>query len=85
MAKYRAFIKANIYPQNEDCNENNAFVIHIPEHISYDTEQKALDSKTRWDYSFGFDNKNVVILIRHVTVVDDGYVEIRNMPEYCYD
>lgn len=85
MAKYRAFIKANIYPQNEDCNENNAFVIHIPEHISYDTEQKALDSKTRWDYSFGFDNKNVVILIRHVTVVDDGYIEIRNMPEYCYD
>lgn len=54
MAKYRAFIKANIYPQNEDCNENNAFVIHIPEHILYDTEQKALDSKTRWDYSFGF-------------------------------
>ena len=46
MAKYRAFIKANIYPQNEDCNENNAFVIHIPEHILYDTEQKALDSKT---------------------------------------
>lgn len=85
MAKYRAFIKANIYPQNEDCNENNAFVIHIPEHISYDTEQKALDSKTRWDYSFGFDNKNVVILIRHVTVIDDGYAEIRNMPEYCYD
>lgn len=85
MAKYRAFIKANIYPQNEDCNENNAFVIHIPEHISYDTEQKALDSKTRWDYSFGFDNKSVVILIRHVTVIDDGYVEIRNMPEYCYD
>lgn len=85
MAKYRAFIKANIYPQNEDCNENNAFVIHIPEHILYDTEQKALDSKTRWDYSFGFDNKSVVILIRHVTVVDDGYIEIRNMPEYCYD
>lgn len=85
MTKYRAFIKANIYPQNEDCNENNAFVIHIPEHILYDTEQKALDSKTRWDYSFGFDNKSVVILIRHVTVVDDGYIEIRNMPEYCYD
>lgn len=85
MTKYRAFIKANIYPQNEDYNENDTFVIHIPEHISYDTKQKALDSKTRWDYSFGFDNKNVVILIRHVTVVDDGYEEIRNMPEYCYD
>lgn len=85
MAKYRAFIKANIYPQNEDCNENNTFVIHIPEHISYDTKQKALDSKTRWDYSFGFDNKDVVILIRHIAVIDDGYGEVRSMPEFCYD
>lgn len=85
MAKYRAFIKANIYPQNEDCNENNAFVIHIPEHISYDTRQKALDSKTRWDYSFGFDNKDVVILIRHITVIDDEYGEVRRMPEFCFD
>lgn len=85
MAKYRAFIKANIHPQNEGYNENDTFVIHIPEHISYDTKQKALDSKTRWDYSFGFDNKDVVILIRHITVVDDGYGEVRSMPEFCYD
>lgn len=85
MAKYRAFIKANIYPQNEDYNEKDTFVIHIPEHISYDTKQKALDSKTRWDYSFGLNNKEVVILIRHITVVDEGYEEVRSMPEFCYD
>lgn len=85
MTKYRAFIKANIYPQEEIYNANESFTIHIPEHIMYDTEQEAVDSKTRWDYSFGLNNKDVVILIRHITVVDGAYGEVRNMPEFCYD
>ncbi len=85
--KYRVFIKANIYPSNKNLNteNNDTFVIYIPEHITYDTKQKALEAKTRWDYSFGVDNNNVVILIRHITVVDDGYCEVRNMPEFCYN
>ena len=66
MTKYRAFIKANIYPQDKTYNTNDIIAIYIPEHIMYDTKQKALDSKTRWDYSFGLDNKDVVILIRHI-------------------
>lgn len=85
MTKYRAFIKAAIHPQREDYNTNDTFVIYIPEHISYNTKQEALVSKTRWDYSFGLNNENVVILIRHITVVDDDYQEVRNMPEFCYD
>lgn len=87
MIKYRAFIKANIYPQDKayNFNLNDTFSIYIPEHITYDTKQKVVDSKTRWDYSFGLNNKDVVILIRHITVVDDTYGEIRSMPEFCYD
>lgn len=83
--KYRAFIKANIYPLDKIYNTNETFTIHIPEHITYDTKQEALDSKTRWDYSFGLNNKDVVILIRHITVVDDAYGEVRSMPEFYYD
>ena len=85
MAKYRAFIAANIYPLNKTYETNESFVIHIPEHILYGTKQEALESCTRWDYSFGFEDKNIVILIRHITVVDDDYGEIRDMPEFCYD
>ena len=85
LTEYRAFIKANIYPQNKDNNTNDTFVIYIPEHIAYNTKQEAIDSETRWDYSFGLDNKDVVILIRHITVIDDGHVEVRRMPEFCYD
>lgn len=85
MAKFRAFIKADIQPQSADYNSDGTFTIHIPEHISYDTKQEALDSRTRWDYSFGLNNGDVVILIRHMTIIDDGYVEIRNMPEFYYD
>ena len=85
MKKYRVFIKANIYPQDKAYNTDESFTIHIPEHIIYDTKQKAAASKTRWDYSFGLNNKDVVILIRHITVVDDTYEEIRSMPEFCYD
>lgn len=85
MTKYRAFIKANICPQVKTYNTNDTFNIYIPEHIVYDTKQKALESKTRWDYSFGLDNMNVVILIRHIAVIDDGYGEVRSMPEFCYD
>lgn len=51
----------------------------------YDTKSEALESKTRWDYSFGLDNMNVVILIRHITVIDKSYGEVRSMPEFCYD
>lgn len=85
--KYRAFIKANIYPQNKKYNTENStpFTIYIPEHITYDTKQDALESETRWDYTFGIDNNNVVILIRHITVVDDGYGVVRDMPEFCYN
>ena len=85
MKKYRVFIKANIYPQYKDYNTNDTFVIYIPEHIMYDTKSEALESKTRWDYSFGLDNMNVVILIRHITVIDKSYGEVRSMPEFCYD
>ena len=85
MKKYRAFIKANIYPRYKDNNTNDTFVIYIPEHIMYDTKSEALESKTRWDYSFGLDNMNVVILIRHITVIDKSYGEVRSMPEFCYD
>ena len=85
MIKYRAFIKANIYPQDKIYNTNESFVINIPEHIMYDTKQEALNSKTRWDYSFGLNDKDVVILIRHITVIDGGYGEVRNMPEFYYD
>jgi len=85
MTKYRAYIKANIYPQNKEYNTNGTFAICIPEHIMYDTKQEAINSKTRWAYSFGLNNKDVVILIRHITVVDDGYGEVRDMPEFCYD
>ena len=85
MTKYRAFIKANIYPQDKAYNTDESFTIHIPEHTTYDTKQKAVTSKTRWDYSFGLNNTEVVILIRHITVVDDTYEEIRSMPEFCYD
>ena len=85
MKKYRVFIKANIYPQYKDYNTNDTFVIYIPEHIMYDTKSKALESKTRWDYSFGLDNMNVVILIRHITIIDKNYGEVRSMPEFCYD
>lgn len=46
MTKYRAFIKADIHPQSEDYNTNDTFVIYIPEHISYNTKQEALVSKT---------------------------------------
>lgn len=86
-AKYRAFIKAYIYPSNKNLNaeNNDTFVIYIPEHITYETKQEALEPKTRWDYAFGVDSNNVVILIRHITVVDDGYGEVRDMPEFCYD
>lgn len=79
------FIKANIYPQDKNYNTNESFAIHIPEHIMYGTKQEAVDSKTRWDYSFGLNDKDVVILIRHITVVDGAYGEVRNMPEFCYD
>lgn len=85
MTKYRAFINANTYPQDKAYNTNDTFTIYIPEPIVYDTRQKVLESKTRWDYSFGLDNMNVVILIRHITVIDNGYGEVRNMPEFCYD
>lgn len=85
MSKYRAFTKAYIYPQDRPSNENKSFVIHIPEHVIYDTRQETIDSRTRWDYSFGLNNKDVVILIRHITVVDDKYEEVRNIPEFCYD
>lgn len=85
MTKYRVFIKADIYPQNKTYNADESFTICIPEPITYDTKPKAADSKTRWDYSFGLSDKNVVILIRHVTVVDSTYEEIRSMPEFCYD
>lgn len=85
MTKYRVFIKANIYPQDKNYNANESFAIHIPEHIMYGTKQEAVDSKTRWDYSFGLNDKDVVILIRHITVVDGAYGEVRNMPEFCYD
>lgn len=85
MIKYRAFIKANIYPQDKVYNANDTFTIYIPEHIIYDTKQEVIDSKTRWDYSFGMNNENVVILIRHITVIENGYEEIRSMPEFCYD
>lgn len=84
MTKYRVFIKANIYPHDNVNDTNNFFTIYIPEHIMYDSKQKALESNTRWDYSFGLDNANVVILIRHITVVDNNYGEIRNIPEFCY-
>ena len=85
MTRYRAFIKANIYPQNKTNNSNDNYEIYIPEHISYDTKQDALTSEDRWDYSFGLNNNDVVILIRHITVIDDGYGEVRIMPEFCYD
>lgn len=85
MTKYRMFIKANIYPQDKIYNTNESFVINIPEHIMYDTEQGVLNSKTRWDYSFGLNDKDVVILIRHITVIDGEYGEVRNMPEFYYD
>lgn len=85
MTKYRVFIKANIYPHDNVNDTNNFFTIYIPEHIMYDSKQKALESNTRWDYSFGLDNANVVILIRHITVVDNNYGEIRNIPEFCYN
>lgn len=78
MTKYRMFIKANIYPQDKIYNTNESFVINIPEHIMYDTEQGVLNSKTRWDYSFGLNDKDVVILIRHITVIDGEYGEVRN-------
>lgn len=85
MTKYRMFIKAYMYPQDKTYNANESFAIHIPEHIMYDTKQEAVDSKTRWDYSFGLNDKDVVILIRHITVVDGTYGEVRNMPEFCYN
>ena len=28
---------------------------------------------------------NVVILIRHITIIDKNYGEVRSMPEFCYD
>lgn len=86
MTKFRAFVKANIHPQNASYNaNNNTFTIYIPEHVIYDTKQETLDSKTRWDYSFGCNGKDVVILIRHVTVIDEEYGQVRDMPEFCYD
>lgn len=85
MTKYRIFVEANIHPENNAYTANERFVIHIPEHITYDSKQKAAASKTRWDYSFGLENNDVVLLIRHITVVDDTYIEIRSMPEFYYD
>lgn len=85
MTKYRVFTQAYIYPKNMVYNADETFTIHIPEHVTYDSKQEAETSNTRWDYSFGLNNKDVVILIRHITVIDNTYEEIRSMPEFYYD
>lgn len=87
MKLYRAFTVATFQPYKDECkrNCNKSYKIYIPEHITYNSEQEALSSNTRWDYSFGVNDNDVVIMVRHITVIDNNYVEIREMPEYCYD
>lgn len=86
MKKYRFVTKAHIYPQNaNEKYKDGKFIIYIPDHILYDTEQSLTNSKTRWDYSFGMENNDVVILIRHISIIDETCMEIRNMPEFYYD
>lgn len=85
MEKYKAFSVSNIHPQDNSYNANKSVVMHIPEPVSYDTRERALNSEIRWDYSFGIEQNEVVILIRHITIIDAQYRKIRSMPEYYYD
>lgn len=85
---YRALVKTTVKCKNIQRNStdaDNTIILYIPEPITYNSEYSLLNSDTRWDYSFGVNEDNVVIMIRHVAIIDDDYAEIRKMPEYCYD
>lgn len=83
--KYRGFIKASISPEDIKNTEENIIVIYIPEPITYDSKSDLFNSNTRWDCSFGIEKEEVVILLRHITVIDKDYAEVRKIPEFCYD
>lgn len=85
MIKYRAFIATNIYLPDSDGEQMQTFVIHIPEPVSYDTEQEALDSKIRWDCFFCIKEDDVAILIHRLTTLEADCYEIDPVPEFCYD